>query len=48
MVEVKKRYGLIIMGKEPVYFDTFKQRQVFIKKIKGLVTYTTFTSEKGT
>ena len=46
MVEVKKRYGLIITGKEPVYFDTSKKRQGFIKKIKDLVTSTTFTSEK--
>lgn len=48
MVGVKKRYGLIIMGKQPVYFDTFKQRQDFIKRIKGVAYYTTFISEKET
>lgn len=42
-----KRYGLIIMGKKPAYFDTWEQRQTVIKNVKGLLTYTTFTAKKG-
>jgi len=46
----KKRYGLIIMGKEdkPIYFDSIEDRNNFIDRIKGIVTYSTFTSNKET
>ena len=41
-----KRYGLIIIGKKPVYFDTWEQRQIVIKNFKDLLTYSTFTVKK--
>jgi len=41
-----KRYGLIVMGKKPVYFDTWEDRQIAIKNIKDLLTYSTFTVKK--
>lgn len=46
--ERKKKYGLTIMGKEdkPIYFDSIQERNKFIDRIKGIVTYSTFTSDK--
>ncbi len=42
----KKKFGLIILGAKPVYFDTWKQRQAVIDGIKGNKTYSTFTAIK--
>lgn len=44
--EIKNKYGLIVMGKKPVYFDMLEERQKTIKAIKGVVTYSTFTVAK--
>lgn len=44
---MEKRYGLILLGKvKPTFFNTKKERSSFVRRIKGLITYTTFTEER--
>jgi len=42
---VKKRYGLIIEGGKPLYFDDKKSRQKIIDNIKNRITYSTFSKD---
>lgn len=46
MITDKKKYGLIIKDKQPIYFDTLEERQDYIKKNKDHTVYTTFTSSE--
>jgi len=40
--KMKRKYGLIIGGGRPIYFDTIKERVKIIRGIKNAVTYHTF------
>jgi len=41
-IKMKRKYGLIIGGGKPIYFDAIKERNKVIRGIKGAVTYHTF------
>ncbi len=44
-VEIRK-YGLIIRGfREPLYFDSINERNSFIRKFEGSLTYSTFSKK---
>lgn len=44
-IEIRK-YGLIIRGfREPLYFDSINERNSFIRKLEGSLTYSTFSKK---